>query len=128
MMEINNILYFIEETQTGPKIIELKKIGEEKIGQLVRLLVKPNNIETTKTFEIHLEKGKNPKKPFLTAIICEQPYNVFYRTISYNKQAVIDDYIKKLKEVIKYKKEAFKKISKEIVDCENELNIISNLK
>ncbi len=127
-MEINNILYFIEETKTGPKIIELKKIDEKKIRQLVRLLVKPNNIETTKTFEIHLEKGETPEKPFLAAIICEQPYNVFYRTISYNKQAVIDDYVKKLKEEIKHKKEAVKKLPKEIADCENKLNIISNLK
>lgn len=127
-MEINNILYFVEETQTGPKIIELKKIGEKKLRQLVCLLVKPNNIETTKTFEIHLEKGGTPKKPFSAAIICKQPYNVFYRTISYNKQAIIDDYIKKLKEEIKYKKETLKNIPKEIADCENKLNIISNLK
>lgn len=127
-MEINNILYFIEETQTGPKIIELKKIDEKKIGQLVCLVVKPNNIETTKTFEIHLEKGENPKKPLPVAIICEQTYNVFYRTISYNKQAVIDNCIKKLKKEIKHKKEVLKNIPKEIADCENKLNIISNLK
>ena len=43
-------------------------------------------------------------------------------------QAIIDDYIKKLKEEIKYKKEVLKNIQKEIADCENKLNIISNLK